>query len=208
MTYLSFTFDDGFLTHYDVAKELYRRDIMSTFFIITGLQEYNSRSLLLSKPLLVRDIADMGHEIGSHAHTHKELTNIPVKEIEKECLNSVRTLDGVLGNSSSHYGIAYPYSSYDDQVIGVVSKYFEYGRTMGRVNRWNEVLDSYRIGSMGIRHIIEHPTKAFKNDLKLVVLTFHQEPIATIRLLISILANTDLKMTTLFDALKGVGVLQ
>jgi len=122
MTYLSLTFDDGFLMHYEAARELYSHDILSTFFIITGVQRYNARSLLLRKPRLIRDIADMGHEIGSHAHTHKDLTMISAKEVEEECISSARTLGEVLRDDSSSYGIAYPYSSYNDQVINVVSK--------------------------------------------------------------------------------------
>ncbi len=65
MIYVTFSFDDGYLEHYSIAKELYRLDIPATFFVITGLTSYMGKKLLITEPKLIREIEDMGHEIDS-----------------------------------------------------------------------------------------------------------------------------------------------
>ena len=89
----------------------------------------------------------------------------------------------------------------------VVSKYFKYGRTMGKVNRWNEQLDRYAIGSMGLRHLFKYPFKEIVSNPKLIVLTFHEENIAVIKFLIRIIELANLKFKTLSEALLNLGCI-
>jgi len=190
-----------------MARLLYRLDVQALFFIITGLRRYRGRHLLTARPNLIREMVDMGHEVGSHTHTHKSLATLPAEKIRWECTKSVEALDSILNGRTDFYGLSYPYGAYNDEVVSLVGKSFRYGTTMGRNNRWNKVLDPYRIGTMGIRHLVNYPFKTLKNDVRLVVLTFHNEPSTVIKLLVEILKTTNFKMLPLTESLAKLGLI-
>ncbi|ADV64739.1 polysaccharide deacetylase family protein [Desulfurococcus mucosus] len=198
------TFDDGYLSHYEIAKMLYRMDVPATFFIITGLMEYNGRRLLATRPELIREMRDMGHEIASHTVSHRDLTRIPVWEVEREAAESKKMLEETVRDEVK--GLAYPYGSFNDRVVEVVRRYYSYGRTMGTVNRWNEKADSYVIGSIGIRHLPEVPMRLLVNRTGLVVLTMHDERQLIVRAVVELLRALGFRLTTLSEALRGHNV--
>ncbi|NHV11965.1 MAG: polysaccharide deacetylase family protein [Candidatus Verstraetearchaeota archaeon] len=74
MYYVALTFDDGTLHQYFCLKLLHRIGIKATLFQITGIQKMDEKLLLTSFPEKIMELADMGHEIASHSHTHKILT--------------------------------------------------------------------------------------------------------------------------------------
>ncbi len=199
---ISLTFDDGYMKHYEIAKMLYRRGIAATFFIIAGLTEYNGEKLLASRPELIKEIHDMGHEIASHTFTHKNLTMLPPEAVEYECAKSKTILEKIVGNEVR--GFAYPYGAFNKDVVNIVKNYYCYARTMGKLNRWNESINPYEIGSMGIRHLSKLPLKLISGDLKLIVLTFHHENPSLVRGVVSILETFSFKITTIMDSLRGL----
>jgi peptidoglycan/xylan/chitin deacetylase (PgdA/CDA1 family) len=173
MTIISLTFDDGYLQHYDIAKKLYHMDIQATFFIITGLKTYAGKSLLTSRPELIKDILDMGHEIGSHTETHRDLTTLKPREIEEEFANS---LNFIRRFTDEPVGLAYPYGSFNQVVADIARRYFAYARTMGSYNRWNSIRDRFCVGGMGARYLPEIILKRlFTEKFKLAVLVFHED---------------------------------
>lgn len=76
---LSFTFDDGTLDQYLIVyPELERRNLKATFFLLSGFMDDGiwpdfERSRRLMNWDQAREMAEKGHEIGSHGHTHTEL---------------------------------------------------------------------------------------------------------------------------------------
>jgi len=165
------TFDDGYIEHYAVAKELYKADIQATFFITAGLKNYGGRRLLTTEPKLIREIADIGHEVGSHTYAHKDLTRLSPEEVDKECRLSKTALEDITG--ADVVSLAYPYGSFSNAVVNIVSKYYKFARTMGGYNRWNDRFDLYAIGSVGARHLPKLLFKAITSKPKLLVVTFH-----------------------------------
>jgi len=198
---VALTFDDSYLEHYKVAEELYRADIPATFFVITGLKVYNGRRLLSTEPRLIRDIADMGHEVGSHSHTHRDLTKLTPDEIDFECRASKEFLEGVTGGDV--VGFAYPYGSFNSTVSGVVSKYYRYARTMGFYNRWNRDANIYAVGSIGVRHL---PKLLLGVKPRLLVVAFHTD-LHLVKPTILFLKLFNARFATLSEALKSVGLL-
>jgi peptidoglycan/xylan/chitin deacetylase (PgdA/CDA1 family) len=199
MSVISLTFDDGYIIHYDIAKKLYHMDIQATFFIITGLKTYAGKDLLTSKPEFIKDITDMGHEIGSHTETHRDLTTLRSWEIEKEFINS---LNFIRRYTEEPVGLAYPYGSFNHIVVDIAKKYFVYARTMGSYNRWNNIRDMFSIGGMGARHLPKIILKRFfTRRFKLAVLVFHED----IKLAITfakILKDLGFKIKPLKEAVK------
>jgi peptidoglycan/xylan/chitin deacetylase (PgdA/CDA1 family) len=194
----SLSFDDGFLSQYEYAKILYRLGIPGTFFLVTGLREYNGRKLIIDRSDFVREIIDMGHEIGSHTHTHRDLTKLNTQEIEEEFEKSVNILRDFVDYG---LGLAYPYGSFNDEVIKIASKYFIYGRTMGDFNRWNKIPNKYALGGFGIRHLIKLPIRIL-SSIKLVNIVFHNEPSFLLRLAIEYLNIFGVRFVTLREGLK------
>lgn len=200
MICVAISFDDGYVRHYEYAKLLYKLDVPATFFIITGLNEYNGEKLLANKPELVRDIVDMGHEVGSHTHTHPDLTKVGRETIEDEFLRSTEALRS--WGIDYELGIAYPYGSFNNDVLDLASKYFIYGRTMGSYNRWNEKPTKYAIGGMGIRHLPKLIIKAITKRTRLVSIVMHRESLSTIKLMVDYLRMFNAKFLTLNQAVR------
>jgi len=198
---VALTFDDGYLEHYRAARELYRADIPATFFLITGLNTYNGRKLLSAEPRLIRDIVDMGHEVGSHSHAHRDLTGLTPDEVEFECRSSKELLEDVTGRDV--VGLAYPYGSFNNAVSNIVSRYYRYARTMGSYNRWNRDADIYAIGSLGVRHL---PKLLLGAKPRLLVVTFHTD-LHLVKPTILFLKLFNAKFATLSEALKHAGFL-
>jgi peptidoglycan/xylan/chitin deacetylase (PgdA/CDA1 family) len=173
MAVLSLTFDDGYLAHYEVAKKLYRMDVRATFFIITGLETYAEKRLLTTRPELIKEMVDMGHEIGSHTNTHRDLTALGPQEVEEEL---ARSLTFVKRFVEGPVGLAYPYGSFNKDVVDVAKKYYAYARTMGSHNKWNKVRDRFCLGGMGARHLPEILLRGLVDrGTRLAVLVFHED---------------------------------
>jgi peptidoglycan/xylan/chitin deacetylase (PgdA/CDA1 family) len=199
MTVVSLTFDDGYLAHYETAKKLYRMDIQATFFIITGLKMYVGRKLLTMRSELIKEIIDMGHEIGSHTDTHRDLTALKLQEVENEV---TRSLTFVSRFVEGPVGFAYPYGSFNKDIVDIVRRYHIYARTMGHYNKWNKIKDKFCLGGMGARHLPEIVLRAlFDRETRLAVLVFHED----VRLAITvakILKNLGFEIKPLKEALK------
>lgn len=199
MTVISLTFDDGYLIHYEVSRRLYQMDVQASFFIITGLKTYAGRKLLTSKSYLIKKLLDMGHEVGSHTETHRDLTSLKPWEIEREFINS---LNYIRKFTDEPVGLAYPYGSFNQVVVNIARKYFAYARTMGSYNRWNDIGDRFCIGGMGARHFPKIILRRIlKRELKLAVLVFHED--AELAVIIArILKDFGLKIKPLREAVR------
>jgi peptidoglycan/xylan/chitin deacetylase (PgdA/CDA1 family) len=102
---IALTFDDGYREQMVIARYLARRGIKATFFVITGLREFMGRELL--GPSEIKEIASMGHEIGSHTVTHIDMTSAPEDVMYRELVESKRYLSELLNDDVTSF--AYPY---------------------------------------------------------------------------------------------------
>jgi peptidoglycan/xylan/chitin deacetylase (PgdA/CDA1 family) len=123
---VALTFDDGYLEHHKIASFLYKRNVRATFFLITGLREWNNKPLLTLQPRLIREMQRMNHEIASHTQSHPDLLTVSDQAVHRELHDSKDYLEDLLGREVE--GFAYPYGTYDDRITRIVSSYYQYAR--------------------------------------------------------------------------------
>ncbi|MBS7612510.1 polysaccharide deacetylase family protein [Candidatus Bathyarchaeota archaeon] len=124
---LALSFDDGYLNHVKSAHLLSRLKVKGTFYIITHLKAWDKRPLLTTRPELITEIAELGHEIASHTCTHKDLRKLQLNDLIFELKASKAFLEDVTGKEV--LGLAYPYGFYNSRVLNAVHRYYDYCRT-------------------------------------------------------------------------------
>jgi peptidoglycan/xylan/chitin deacetylase (PgdA/CDA1 family) len=122
---VALTFDDGFKEHLEIARFLARRGIRATFFVITGLRTFMGRELL--SPSEIKEIASLGHEIGSHTVTHIDMTHTPEDIMLKELVESKKFLSELLGYEVNSF--AYPYGPHSDVAAVLARRVYRVVRT-------------------------------------------------------------------------------
>ncbi|TVQ38617.1 MAG: polysaccharide deacetylase family protein [Spirochaetaceae bacterium] len=125
----SLTFDDSTLDHYLLAApELDRRGLHGTFFVITGVMQhgvwddFGTRRLQFSWNQ-ARRLAARGHEIGSHSHTHPDVSALPFARAELQLLKSLQRLQREIPRQ---HGItfAWPYWRSTETTRALASRYY------------------------------------------------------------------------------------
>lgn len=124
---VSISFDDGYFEHIRAARLLSRLGIKASFYVVTHLKSWERSPLLAKRPELITEIAELGHEIGSHTCTHRDLRQLQLNDLVYELKHSKNILEDVTGREIS--GIAYPWGFYNPKVSTTVSRYYRYGRT-------------------------------------------------------------------------------
>ncbi len=129
--YTAVTFDDSFQNVFNNAiPVLYSLQIPFTIFVptsyigekagwITNKQHHNYNEAVSSEEQLKK----LDHNlvsIGSHTHTHKNLTHLPDKEIKKELEVSKNTLEQITNKKITM--LAFPYGSHNKTVIHLSKK--------------------------------------------------------------------------------------
>jgi len=194
---VALTFDDGYIEHYRVARLLNRLGIKATFFIITHLTRFEGKRLLTSRPKLIEEINQMGHQIGSHTKTHPNLTSIPLHKVEEEARESKQLLEDLTGNEVR--GFAYPYGAYNTNIVNIIGKHYEYARGSGAnpsespfnaetKNRY--ILGVFAKGAKDIRRILQLPTKLIEHGPSTcirIAIMMHKESLSEILALITYL---------------------
>jgi peptidoglycan/xylan/chitin deacetylase (PgdA/CDA1 family) len=122
------TFDDGFADFYTiVAPRLAAVGFSATLYVATGFIESTSLWLGSSgeggRPMLtwpqVREVAELGIEIGSHTHSHPELDRCSVDDVIHEIRRSRRDLEHQLDQAVTTF--AYPFGYWSSKVRDVVA---------------------------------------------------------------------------------------
>lgn len=117
------TFDDGFADAVRHAVPVLQRlGLSATFFIVAGLVGMTSAwtrrrrgiEMRLADRTALRDLADGGFTVGSHALTHRPLARLSEAECRYELRESRRRLEDCLERDVLH--LAYPHGSADEIV--------------------------------------------------------------------------------------------
>ena len=91
----SYTFDDGGISNLHSAKVLYKLGLKGIFFIPTN---YIGQMGFLTKKQIL-EIRDMGHEIGTHTHSHPMFLNkFSFENQTNEWLKSIEILEKILND--------------------------------------------------------------------------------------------------------------
>lgn len=121
----SITFDDIWKTSYTLgAPELEKRGFKGSFYV-TQLYAETPADLYAS----VSDIQDLvkrGHEIGSHAHKHTNLSQLDTVGVVDDMRREVAFLKTLGVNDS---GLAYPFGDFNAAVENETGRYHSYART-------------------------------------------------------------------------------
>lgn len=89
---VAITIDDGpSATTRDVLDALRAEDLHVTFFL-TGTRA-------LEQPRLVRAMLEAGHAIGTHGHTHEDLSRLETKTVAEDLRRSIAALTSVAGRA-------------------------------------------------------------------------------------------------------------
>jgi len=122
---IALTFDDGYREQLVIARYLARRGIKATFFVITGLREFMGRELL--GPSEIKEVASMGHEVGSHTVTHIDMTRASEDVMYRELVESKRYLSELLNDEVTSF--AYPYGPHSDVAARLARQVYRVVRT-------------------------------------------------------------------------------
>ena len=71
-------------------------------------------------PESVRQMAGAGHEVGSHSHTHADMTTLSKSQIEQQISESVAAIEGITGVRPTLFRT--PSGAYNNQVIELIEQ--------------------------------------------------------------------------------------
>jgi peptidoglycan/xylan/chitin deacetylase (PgdA/CDA1 family) len=120
------TFDDGYENNYTNAYPILKKyKFRATIFLISnaiGNQHFLNKS----------EISKMGDLINFQDHTlnHPNLANVDKNRIGKEISQSKAALQSMVNNKI--FVLAYPYGSYNMDVLGAAKKYYKYALAIDR----------------------------------------------------------------------------
>jgi len=94
------TFDDGCETDFTIAAPmLEEKNFNATFYVVAGFVGRERGYLSESQ---VRELSDLGFEIGSHSLTHAFLSNLSDEELRREVFESKKRLEQLTGRAVEH----------------------------------------------------------------------------------------------------------
>ncbi len=112
---LAITFDDGYMDNYINALPVLRNlNFAATFFVVTGnianKSIWDKQCLDLMGWDHLKELANNGHSIGSHTHSHVRLTNVSSPlQLHVEILQSKQMIHDKV--DTDWISFAYPYSA-------------------------------------------------------------------------------------------------
>lgn len=129
------TFDDGYLDTFELAiPALLDFDMRAVIFVMgdRSLKRANwdedkgevGGKLMSNEQILTA--SSLGFEIGAHSMNHKVLTELSEIELRQEIMDSMKSVESVLGKKIQSF--AYPYGSTDERVTRITR---ECGFTFG-----------------------------------------------------------------------------
>ncbi len=120
---LTTSFDDGVIQDRKVIKAFNEWGIKGTFNLNSGkFLRTGKTSKESSGHIDVSEVAKLyeGHEVAVHTVTHPHLTKLDPTQIALEIINDRKALEDLVGYPVR--GMAYPYGSYNEKVINVLSQ--------------------------------------------------------------------------------------
>jgi peptidoglycan/xylan/chitin deacetylase (PgdA/CDA1 family) len=141
-------FDDGWKSQFTLAKPILDSyGFKATFFVVCNYVEKGGNNRMNWQD--ISQLQNEGYDIESHTMDHKDLTTLPLDQVNYEVGQSKQCLadHGVDSNV-----FAYPFASgaNDPSVVDVVSKYYDIARTGGSKIELLHPADRYSI--IGINH--------------------------------------------------------
>jgi peptidoglycan/xylan/chitin deacetylase (PgdA/CDA1 family) len=118
------TFDDGYKDVLRLRPFFDKLSITPALFVLSDTTHANILEMKTKRPFLtsaeIKQCKKAGWVIGSHSGTHANLSKLSQKELEKEIIESKKTLEKKLGFSIDYF--CYPRGKYNQKVVSLVKK--------------------------------------------------------------------------------------
>ncbi len=121
------TFDDGFANNLDAVEALTKRDMLASWFVVTGaigkVPHWSDSGRPPGRALdstELQDMATAGMEIGSHSVNHLRLPQLSDEALQHEVRDSKARLEDVLGTHVESF--AYPFGDWDARAAAMVEE--------------------------------------------------------------------------------------
>jgi peptidoglycan/xylan/chitin deacetylase (PgdA/CDA1 family) len=191
------TFDDGYREQLKIARFLANKGIKATFFVITGLREYMGKELL--KPEEIKEIASLGHEIGSHTVTHIDMSKTPRDVMLEELVESKKALGELLGEEVVSF--AYPYGPHSAEAAELAKRVYKVVRAthQGRSGNYKLFDEHGCINAFNLRLSNIYELVNLRKQDTLILFT-HLPSIAKLNIMLAALKPLKPRFLTLRDA--------
>ena len=145
---VSFTFDDSYKDQYDAAFPIFKEhNITAATYIVSGLVGDYFKDQPLMDWLEINELKNNGWEIGSHAVTHSDLTNLDKDSIRNELEKSKLALED---QSFVVKSLSIPYGKYNDEIKAIAKEYYDSVRpSVWGLNSFSNI-DKYNLKSFWI----------------------------------------------------------
>jgi peptidoglycan/xylan/chitin deacetylase (PgdA/CDA1 family) len=139
------TFDDGCETDLTAAAPLLREfGFQGTFYVTVG---FLGRRGYLSRAQL-RELGDLGLEVGSHSMTHPYLTDLSDEQLIDELAGSKRELEQIVGRPIHHFSC--PGGRWDQRVVAKAKQASYHSLSTSRASANSARTDPYALGRVAI----------------------------------------------------------
>jgi peptidoglycan-N-acetylglucosamine deacetylase len=134
MKALTFSYDDGIEQDRRLVSMFQKYNLKCTFNLNSGIQsnanKFNINGLTISR-MNIEGLKDLyrGHEIAVHTLTHPSLIEQTIETVHNEIFQDKLNLQNIF--DCNIVGMAYPFGTYDDNVIRVLKENgIKYARTV------------------------------------------------------------------------------
>jgi len=151
------TFDDAYQSLYQYALPVMEKlHYKCAIFVISDYIGKSNRWDLSLSPggfmhlnaSQVREFDSLGHTVGAHTRTHRDLTRLSVAEAREEIVSSKCALEDLLGKEVRFF--SYPFGRYNEAVRQLVIEAGFAGAVASYPKRRNSVQDIYALARRGI----------------------------------------------------------
>ncbi len=147
---VAITFDDGCETDLVIAAPVLREAAFDATFYVTVA--HLGRRGYLSKGQL-RELADLGFEIGSHAMTHRYLHDLTTPEVRAELSESKQSLEDIIGRRVAQFSC--PGGRWDRRVAAAARESGYDSLVTSAVGLNSDRTDRYRLARIAVMRTVD-----------------------------------------------------
>ncbi|AFK50610.1 polysaccharide deacetylase [Thermogladius calderae 1633] len=200
MVLVGLTFDDGFVEQLQIARYLAKRGIRATFFVITGLREYMGHELM--GPARWRELAWLGHEVGSHTVTHIDMVKSSEDLIARELVESKKKIEDAIGNEVVSF--AYPYGPHSEKAAKLARSIYRVVRTtyIGPASRYQLFDEHGCVIAFNLRLLNMHELPRLVRNFDRFILYTHSPSVFKLSIIVNALRVLNARFMTLSEMIQ------